>query len=327
MKNKFNLTPGYISGLTQADGSFFCSINLSSKHRFGLQFRPKYTITADLDSKYVLDSIQSYFNCGKIIINNKNHTAEFVVEKLEELKLIIIPHFEKYPLFCAKLHAFNLFKEIVNALFNKDKRTIEGRRELLKYSLSMNVTTNRKIERINILYALLGQKGAKEYEKELIINNINSINTPISNDFISGFIDGDGSFFISFQKDTKIKIGFNITNDKDSKPLLENIKNKFNNIGTIIEGTKKEIVYIVNGLNQINDNLIPFMDENPIFSERASHYDKFRTVALLLKREKPLTLKNKINIVNLAYEMNKKGKHRILSKSQYIDLLKNTNFE
>jgi len=191
----------------------------------------------------------------------------------------------------------------------------------------MNVTTNRKIERINILYALLGQKGAKEYEKELIINNINSINTPISNDFISGFIDGDGSFFISFQKDTKIKIGFNITNDKDSKPLLEKIKIKFNNIGTIIEGTKKELVYVVNGLNQINDNLIPFMDENPIFSERASHYDKFRTVALLLKREKPLTLKNKINIVNLAYEMNKKGKHRILSKSQYIDLLKNTNFE
>ncbi len=277
----------------------------------------------------MLDSIQSYFNCGKIIINNKNHTAEFVVEKLEELELIIIPHFEldKYPLFCAKLHAFNLFKEIVNALFKKDKRTIEGRRELLKYSLSMNVTTNRKIERINTLYALLGIEGAKEYEKELIKNNINSINTPISSDFISGFIDGDGSFFISFQKDTKIKIGFNITNDRDSKPLLEGIKNKFNNIGTIIEGTKKELVYVVNGLNQINDNLIPFMDENPIFSERASHYDKFRTVALLLKREKPLTLKSKINIVNLAYEMNKKGKHRILSKSQYTDLLKNTNFE
>jgi hypothetical protein len=153
----------------------------------------------------VLDSIQSYFNCGKIIINNKNHTAEFVVERLEELKRIILPHFYNYPVFCAKLHAFHLFKEIVNALFNKDKRTIEGRRELLKYSLSMNVTTNRKIERVKTLYALLGPD--KEYEKELIINKIDSINTPISNDFISGFIDGDGSFFISFQKDTKIKIG------------------------------------------------------------------------------------------------------------------------
>jgi len=54
-QNKFILSPGYISGLTQSDGSFFCSIILSPKHRFGLQFRPKFTITADLDSKYVLE--------------------------------------------------------------------------------------------------------------------------------------------------------------------------------------------------------------------------------------------------------------------------------
>ena len=32
------------------------------------------------------------------------------------------------------------------------------------------------------------------------------------------------------------------------------------------------------------------MDENPIFSERASHYNKFKFVSLLLKNEQPLTL-------------------------------------
>src|SRR5215475_1756524 len=125
--NQFNITPGYISGLTQADGSFFCSIILSSKHRFGIQFRPKFTITADLDSKYILDSIKLYLNCGNVTINNKNYTAEFVVDKIEELYKIIIPHYSNYPVFCSKLHAFNLFKEIVIALFNKNNRTIEGR--------------------------------------------------------------------------------------------------------------------------------------------------------------------------------------------------------
>jgi len=94
------LSPGYISGLTQTDGSFFCSMILSPKHRFGIQFRPKFTITADLDSKYVLNSIQSFWNCGKVIINKKKkHTAELVVTKIEELKEIIIPHFKKYPVF------------------------------------------------------------------------------------------------------------------------------------------------------------------------------------------------------------------------------------
>jgi hypothetical protein len=116
---QFTLSPEYISGLTQSDGSFFCLISLSSKHRFGMQFRPKFTITSDLDSKYVLDSIQSFFNCGRVTIKNKNHTAEFGVVRLEDLLQKIIPHFNENPVFFAKLHAFNLFKEIVNALYNK----------------------------------------------------------------------------------------------------------------------------------------------------------------------------------------------------------------
>lgn len=129
-----------------------------------------FTITADLDSKYVLDNIKLYLNCGKVTINKQNYTAEFEVVKLEDLKNIIIPLFTNYPVFCAKLHAFNLFKEIVIALFNKDKRTIEGRRELLKLALSMNTTTNRKEDRIEHLFSLL--EVTKDKDKELISNNI-----------------------------------------------------------------------------------------------------------------------------------------------------------
>lgn len=320
INKNFILSPGYISGLTQTDGSFFCSIILSPKHRFGLQFRPKFSITADLDSKYVLDDILSFFNCGKIIINNKNHTAELVVDKLQELEKIIIPHFNNFPVFCAKLHAFNLFKEIVSALIKKDKRTLEGRKELLKWALSMNSTNNRTENRLNLLYSLLNIVNIKD--KELIPNTINEVDSIfLTNDHISGIIDGDGSFFISFQKDGNIKTGFNITNDKNSRPLLETLKSKLQGIGTIIEGTKNELVYAVTGIKQITEVLIPFMNANPIYSERALHYDKFRTVSLLLKNENPLTFESKLKIVDLCYNMNKKGKHRLLNKNEYIKLL------
>lgn len=229
--NQFKMSPGYISGLTQTDGSFFCSIILSPKHRFGFQIRPKYTITADLDSKYGLDSINSFFNCGKVTINNRNHTAEFEVVKLDDLNQIIIPHFSNFPVFCAKLHAFKLFREIVLALKNKEKRSLEGRRELLKLALSMNTSTNRKTERIDHLFSLLEVFDSKD--KELLLYNSKydlsleanaETKTPLSNDFISGVIDGDGSFYVSFQKNGQIKTGFNITNDLESKPLLESIK-------------------------------------------------------------------------------------------------------
>lgn len=219
--NKFILSPGYISGLTQTDGSpqVFCSILLSPKHRFGIQFRPKYTITADLFSKYVLDSIQAYFNCGIVTVNNKKHTAELLLNKLEDLNNIIIPHFNIYSVFCGKLHAFKLFKEIVTALFNKEKRTLEERRELLKLALSMNKTNNRTIERIETLYTLLGINANQDivitYLRKQESQN-NKIPENLSDEFISGIIDGDGSFFISFQKDGNIKTGFNITNEPDS---------------------------------------------------------------------------------------------------------------
>lgn len=317
----FVLTPGYISGLTQSDGSFFCTISLSSKHLFGLQFRPKFSITADLDSKHVLDRIQSYFGCGNVVINENKHTAEFVVSSLKDLKNIIIPHFYNYPVYCSKLHAFKLFDLIVSALVNKEKKTIEGRRDLLGMALSMNQSTNRKDERISILCKCLLMD-----VKDLVLipNNCLDLQTPLSSPFISGVVDGDGSFFVYFLSTgipNEIKIGFTIVTDKASHAMLQGIQTYLNGIGSIREGTKNELVFTVIGINQIVDVLIPFMDANPIISERALHYDKFKQVSLLLKENNPLPLSIKLEIVDLCYDMNKEGKRRALSKSQYIELL------
>jgi hypothetical protein len=212
MNLNFELSPGYISGLTQSDGSFFCSMILSKRHLFGIQFRPKFSITADLDSKYVLDSIKTYFDCGNVIINKKNHTAEFVVDKLSDLFNTILPHFYNYPVFCAKLHAFELFSKIVEKMFRKNNRDLDGRRELLRMALSMNISSNRKENRLETLFSLLDIK--EEKGKQLIFNTKTTINSSISDDTIAGIIDGDGSVYISFQKDGKIKTGFSITTDQ-----------------------------------------------------------------------------------------------------------------
>ena len=52
--------------------------------------------------------------------------------------------------------------------------------------------------------------------------------------------------------------------------------------------------------------------------------EKFKTVSLILKGEQPLTIESKLKIVELAYNMNKKGKRRSLSKTDYINLIKIT---
>lgn len=63
------------------------------------------------------------------------------------------------------------------------------------------------------------------------------------------------------------------------------------------------------------------MDQNPLFSERALHYDKFKFVSEILKNEQTLSLETKLKIVDLTYNANKDGKHRNMTKSEYINLL------
>jgi hypothetical protein len=183
----------------------------------------------------------------------------------------------------------------------------------------MNSTTNRKKDRIDLLFSLLDIFESKD--KELIKNTITSIDTILSNDTISGIIDGDGSFYISFNSDGKIKPGFSITNDIFSRPLLESIQERLKGIGTIYKGSRNELRYTVTSLNEIIDILIPFVNDNPIFSERALHFEKFKTVSFKIRDEQPLSLKSKIEIVELAYNANKEGKHRRLTKSDYRNLL------
>src|ERR1700684_3865757 len=120
---KFKLTPGYITGLTQTDGCFSCGFIVNNLKV--LYFQPVFLITADLTCKFVLDEICKYFGCGNVTIHKLNNTANFTVTKTDDLLNIIIPHFNENPLFCAKLHAFELFKLIINEKIknqnNKDK--------------------------------------------------------------------------------------------------------------------------------------------------------------------------------------------------------------
>jgi len=318
-KQKFKMTPGYITGLTQTDGSFCCALIISAKK--AIYFSPIFNITADLTSKYVLDLICKYFGCGSVTVSKANHTASFIVTKRADLVNIIIPHFNLNPLVCAKLHAFNLLKLIIEKqINNKNNKDNKWKKETVKMALSMNKVTFRTPERINEIYQIFGISNGSNLP--LIENTNNTIDTPVTNDNISGIIDGDGSFWISFSAQGGIQPGFNITMDTASIPLLNKIKEQFNNIGSVVRKRPTYYNYRVHGLTQLTNVVIPFMDLNPIFSERADHYDIFRKVCFMLQNEKPLTLETKLEIVELAYNANKSGKRRRITKEEYIKLLK-----
>ena len=129
-------------------------------------------------------------------------------------------HFLNYPVFCAKLHAFKLFSQIVSTLSTKDNRTIEGRIELLKMALSMNITTNRSKDRIDLLFSLLGVSDTKDIE--FIENTITNITSPITDNNIAGIIDGDGSFLLSKKGYASIEFTVDIR-DEHALHIIKNV--------------------------------------------------------------------------------------------------------
>ncbi len=313
------LNPWYISGLTQADGSFFCVVSNKANALFGLQFRPKFTLTQDLGSLGVLVSIQRFFGCGKIHTNPGTNSAEFVVDNKLDLINIIIPHFVAYPVVLDKLHSFNLFTEVVKALVNNTHRTVSCRASLLNMVLSMNAASQRSASVIDALYAKLGINNGSGIP--LIPNTMTSIATAIHNAFIAGFIDGDGSFSIIFNSDGTIKPFVSVIGSQSIIPLLECIMTVFSGAGTISLMKDGAVArWQVTGTKQVQNFVIPFMDNELLHTEKSRHYEIFREACSILASSN-VSLADRLRVVELAYDMNKSGKRRNMTKQEYINLL------
>jgi hypothetical protein len=189
------LTPEFISGFAQADGSFYCqiSVNENKEGIDAIKIRPAITLTQDTSSCGLLYKVREYFNCGYISHNETRDCSEFHCTSLSDNLNVIIPHFRAFPLFDDKLHAFVLFVEIVSLLnFIRNNKITPG--ELtslyLKYltmALSMNKSSQRKDDRKELLYSLLGSK----YDPSLInlpqdTSEELTLTSPLTHNFISG---------------------------------------------------------------------------------------------------------------------------------------------
>jgi hypothetical protein len=84
----------YVTGLTDSEGNF--SINYN-KNTNKVTF--SYKITQKVHSISVLHDLKAFFNCGNVVIDNKDSKGyKFQVSSLDSIINIIIPHFENYPL-------------------------------------------------------------------------------------------------------------------------------------------------------------------------------------------------------------------------------------
>ncbi len=136
--------PTYLTAYADGEGCFCASINRSTRHKFGLEIRPSFSVSQNQNRSEVLDLFKGYFGCGTIRPDRSDKTLKYEVRSLKDLVSKVIPHFEKYPIISAKNEDFKVFKVVCLRMFVKEHLTKTGLKELLVLSKEINKSGLKK---------------------------------------------------------------------------------------------------------------------------------------------------------------------------------------
>jgi LAGLIDADG endonuclease len=118
------ISPFFITGLTDAEGSFTASITRNPLSRLGYTVSLRFNITMHLRDSLLIKKIRSFFkNIG--VYKESGSFCYFDVNSVADLGLII-EHFIKYPLLSSKRNSFYIFKIISEIIKTKQHLSPQG---------------------------------------------------------------------------------------------------------------------------------------------------------------------------------------------------------
>lgn len=312
MKNlTTKFSPAYISGLVQADGSFFIGIDKAVNSSLGLRVTPKFILSQHIRAKPLFEELKLYLNSGHVVTNRSE--VNYVINSLPQIKEKILPLIDQYPVRAGKLDSYLKFKQVIEMMNDKQHLNKEGLAKIIDISYGMNLASSRTQEKKLELFKLI------EFNQEINIENPPTpVLPPINPEFVSGLTDGDGSFFISFRAYGRITPSFTVIQDSSCEDVLIELT-KYFNCGTVYHVKSANAYrFQVESLEKIINNVIPHFKNNPLFTEKKTHFEIFSQVCDLLQSNTHKTNDGLLQIIDLAYNMNKEGKGRRLTKEEFI---------
>ena len=141
----------------------------------------------------------------------------------------------------------------------------------------------------------------------------------LDQNYVVGFIDGEGNFSVSIGKHKTTKSGFEVRPEfeielrADDQLILEGILITIG-CGRIYDlsydryGWYPHSKYTINNRRDLIDILFPFLDKYPLQAKKAESYTFFKQIVLMMDRKEHLTDKGFKKIVKLRDEIRKRGK-------------------
>jgi LAGLIDADG endonuclease len=239
---------------------------------------------------------------------------------------ILLPLFDKHPLRGSKLKGYNIFKAVVLMMKEKKHLTLEGIVEILNLTYFMNKETSLRTEKtkeiledkLRLKYGVLPIISSKIDANDHIPALYNSYPESFKLEFVRGLIDGDGSFNVSFATTRRrINVNFTVVCELSSISVLNKLVDFFE-CGTVYKLASKAARYQVQNVDEILDKIYPKLKDIKFNTIKQHHFEKTIKVAELIKINGYNTDEKLKTIVDIAWDMNKEGKGRKISKSEYL---------
>jgi len=135
--------------------------------------------------------------------------------------------------------------------------------------------------------------------------------------WVSGFTDGEGTFYVGINKNTEMTAGFQVLpefrivqHEKDIK-LLYKLKSFFG-CGVVRKNHDTRYEVRIRKIEHLAKIIIPFFIKHPLQTQKKHDFLKFRKVVLLIEKGEHLTRDGIDKILSIAKKMNRKEKLRTI---------------
>ena len=137
------------------------------------------------------------------------------------------------------------------------------------------------------------------------------IDMTMTADWICGFTDGEGTFFISIEKKPKmtlgkqVRLGFKITQGENNVQVLYKVK-EFFGVGTVKAQRLDSSVweYRITDFKLISKHIVPFFENNKLHTTKKFDFFRLRHVQIMMLRGEHLTVDGLSKMERIRSKMN-----------------------
>ena len=144
--------------------------------------------------------------------------------------------------------------------------------------------------------------------------------------YISGFVDGEGCFCVSFQPSKRHRFGweirpsFSVSQNADRAELLYVIQRW--GCGFIRpDRSDKTIKFEVRNVGALIEKVLPHFQEHPLASSKQRDVEKFERICKLIHTGRHLKWEGFMEVVKISMQMNPSGKRKYLESDILKSLL------